>query len=214
MLPQLGTLHFTLHVYLRLAIQPSAVAPSATAQARTRIRARRRSWTRATPFSGQGVRAWWKGLVIMHGLVAFFLELIHPSSHTTFHSCSICLCDKSYCGINCLDDDCQVICHCNRVGCFNGSRNSCNDAASISNHSCMQQEDEQSLNCFFSLILSRTPATLIAAWHCSKKAISWSKSVGTVLFLSANLYWCALGCAKKICSLFSCAVGNSIVQWM
>ncbi len=31
------------------------------------------------------------------------------------------------------------------------------------------------------------------------------------LFLSPNLNWCALGCAKKICLLFSCAVGISMV---
>jgi hypothetical protein len=32
------------------------------------------------------------------------------------------------------------------------------------------------------------------------------------LFKSVNLFWCNLGCAKKICSLFSCAMGTSIVQ--
>ncbi len=26
-----------------------------------------------------------------------------------------------------------------------------------------------------------------------------------------GLFWCALGCAKKICSLFSCTVGMSII---
>ncbi len=36
---------------------------------------------------------------------------------------------------------------------------------------------------------------------------------GTVLFKLANLFWCTLGCAKKICSLFSCAVGMSIIRW-
>ncbi len=35
--------------------------------------------------------------------------------------------------------------------------------------------------------------------------------VGTVLFKSANLFWCALGCTKKLCSIFSCTVGMSIV---
>jgi hypothetical protein len=52
------------------------VAPATAAWARAGTRARRRSWTRATPFSEQGVCAWWRGLVIMHGLVTHFLEVI------------------------------------------------------------------------------------------------------------------------------------------
>jgi hypothetical protein len=41
-----------------------------------------------------------------------------------------------------------------------------------------------------------------------KKVMSLSGSVGIVLFVSRNLNWCALGCVKKICSLFSCAMGT------
>ena len=32
------------------------------------------------------------------------------------------------------------------------------------------------------------------------------------MFKSVNLNLCALGCAKKICSLFSCAMGTSIIR--
>ncbi len=71
-----------------------------------------------------------------------------------------------------------------------------------------------SFDCFLSLaIFSRTPAALSVAWHCSKKVMTLSGSVGTVLFKSANLNWCTLGCTKKICSLLSCAMGTSIVWW-
>jgi hypothetical protein len=53
------------------------VAPAAWARARPpRTRAQRRSWARATPFSGQIARAQWRGLVIVYGLVALFLEVI------------------------------------------------------------------------------------------------------------------------------------------
>ncbi len=31
--------------------------------------------------------------------------------------------------------------------------------------------------------------------------------------LSLNMHWCSLSSVKKICLLFSCAVGSSIVQW-
>ncbi len=51
-------------------------APTAIAQEIPGTRALRRSWVRATPFSGHGVRAWQRGLVIVHGLVACFLEVI------------------------------------------------------------------------------------------------------------------------------------------
>ncbi len=50
------------------------VAPAAWARARTRARARRRS--RSTPFSRQTAGAWRRGLVIVHGLVTSFLEVI------------------------------------------------------------------------------------------------------------------------------------------
>jgi hypothetical protein len=36
----------------------------------------KRSWARANPFSGQGVHAWQRGLVIVHGLITHFLEVI------------------------------------------------------------------------------------------------------------------------------------------
>ncbi len=60
--------------------------------------------------------------------------------------------------------------------------------------------------------LLKNASCLVGCWHCSKKAIILSGLVGTVLFKSANLFWCTLDCAKKICSLFSCAVGTSIVR--
>jgi hypothetical protein len=37
------------------------------------------------------------------------------------------------------------------------------------------------------LELSRTPATVLAVWHCSKKPKSQRGSMGIVLFVSANL---------------------------
>jgi hypothetical protein len=53
-----------------------APAAAALARARTGARVRRRPWTRATPFSRQGVRAQWRGLVVVHGFVTLFLEVI------------------------------------------------------------------------------------------------------------------------------------------
>ncbi len=53
------------------------------------------------------------------------------------------------------------------------------------------------------LLESRTPAALSAVWYCSKKAMSWSGSMGTILFVSAKLNWCAFGCTRKTCLLFS-----------
>jgi hypothetical protein len=52
------------------------IAPAAQVRARTGTKARRRSWTRATLFSGWGVHAQLRGLVIVHGLVTLFLEVI------------------------------------------------------------------------------------------------------------------------------------------
>ncbi len=52
------------------------LAPAAWARARPRTRARWRSWGRTTPSSGQIACAWQRGLVIVHGLVALFLEVI------------------------------------------------------------------------------------------------------------------------------------------
>jgi hypothetical protein len=47
-------------------------------------------------------------------------------------------------------------------------------------------------------IFSKMPAALSVAQHCSKKAIILSGLAGTILFKSTNLFWCALGCAKKV----------------
>jgi hypothetical protein len=65
------------------------------------------------------------------------------------------------------------------------------------------------------LVLGNLPenaSRLVGCLTLLKKAIILSGLVGTVLFKLANLFWCALGYAKKICSLFSCIVGLSIVQ--
>ncbi len=50
------------------------VASAAQARVRTRSRARRRS--RWTPFSGRAAGASQRGLVIVHGLVTLFLQVI------------------------------------------------------------------------------------------------------------------------------------------
>jgi hypothetical protein len=50
------------------------VASAAQARVRTRLRVQRRSIL--TPFSGQAAGAWQRGLVIVHGLVTLFLEVI------------------------------------------------------------------------------------------------------------------------------------------
>jgi hypothetical protein len=52
------------------------VAPAAQTRARPRTRARLRSWARPTPSSRQIARAQQRGMLIMHGLVALFLEVI------------------------------------------------------------------------------------------------------------------------------------------
>jgi hypothetical protein len=52
------------------------MAPAAWARARARTRTRRRSGTRSTPSSGQIAGAWQRGLVIVHGLVTLFFEVI------------------------------------------------------------------------------------------------------------------------------------------
>ncbi len=52
------------------------IAPAAWARARPRMRTQRQSWARTTPSSGQIVRAWQRGLVIMQGFVALFLGVI------------------------------------------------------------------------------------------------------------------------------------------
>ena len=44
---------------------------------------------------------------------------------------------------------------------------------------------------------------LVSCLTLLKEGIILSGSVGTILFRLANLFWCALGCTKKICSLFS-----------
>jgi hypothetical protein len=59
--------------------------------------------------------------------------------------------------------------------------------------------------------LLKNASCLVGHLTLLKEGIILSGLAGTILFKSANLFWCALGCAKKICSLFSCAVGTSIV---
>ncbi len=61
--------------------------------------------------------------------------------------------------------------------------------------------------------LLKNASHLVGCLTLLKKAIILSGSAGTILFKLANLFWCTLGCAKKICSLFSCAMGTSIVRW-
>ncbi len=57
------------------------VAPAAWVRAKPRARPRAQRWsgTRSTPSSTQIASAWQRGLVIMHGLVALFLEVIAPA---------------------------------------------------------------------------------------------------------------------------------------
>jgi hypothetical protein len=61
-----------------LVIMMVVVAPAAWARARLRARMRVQRWsgTRLTPSSGQIAHAWQRGLVIVHGLIALFLEVI------------------------------------------------------------------------------------------------------------------------------------------
>ncbi len=84
----------------------------------------------------------------MHGLITLFLEVIALVIILLlvrlFCSCRPCLCNKNDCGIDHLDDNRHVVGHCDRVGCFDGSCNSCDGAVGSSNHGCKRQEDEPS----------------------------------------------------------------------
>ncbi len=77
----------------------------------------------------------------------------HPSFHRTCCSCSPCLCNKSDCGVDCLNDDSRVVGHHDHIGCFEDSHASCNDTAGSSNHGCAQWEDEPSLLFWLLLVL-------------------------------------------------------------
>jgi hypothetical protein len=59
--------------------------------------------------------------------------------------------------------------------------------------------------------LLKNASRLVGCLTLLKEGNHLERVVGIILFRLANLFWCALGCAKKICSLFSRAVGTSIV---
>ncbi len=61
--------------------------------------------------------------------------------------------------------------------------------------------------------LLENASRLVGRLTLLEEGIIRSRLAGTILFKSANLFWCTLGCTKKICSLFSCAVGMSIIRW-
>ncbi len=52
------------------------IAPATWARVRSGTRVQKRSWARATPFYGQIAHTWQRGLVIVHGLVTLFVEVI------------------------------------------------------------------------------------------------------------------------------------------
>ena len=60
--------------------------------------------------------------------------------------------------------------------------------------------------------LIRNASRLVGCLTFFEEGNHLSGSEGTILFRLANLFWFTLGCTKKIYSLFSCAMGTSIVQ--
>ncbi len=195
------------------------IAPFAAAWARARIgaRGRRRPWQGGTPFSGQSDRAQRRGMVVVHDLFLLFWSdhvCGHLFSHRTF-SWSPFLCNKGGCWVNHLNDDCRVGVHLDCISCFSGGWVLGTTMPVVQTTAAMTGRWTIffSHGCFFYLSLSRTPATLSAVWHCLIKAMSQRGSMETILFVSASLNWCTLGCARKISSAFSCTVGNSIIQW-
>ncbi len=194
------------------------VAPAAWARARTRARVQRRS--RLTSFSGQTASARQRGLVIVHGLVALFLQVIALAIilHVVGHAVP-CVLVVALTMIMALIVSMTII----RLAIVAITLVALMVTAIFVATMLLVAQfmatccRNMSRTLFLWLLLvpgnlPRTPAALLVAWHCLKKAIILSGLAGTVLFKSANLFWCALGCAKKICSLFSCTKSTSIVQ--
>jgi hypothetical protein len=131
----------------------------------------------------------------------------HLSSRRIF-SCSPSLCVKNDHGVNCLDGNCHVGIHRNCIGCFDGGCGTRgNDSCGLS-HSYEQLEDEP----------SSFPSAASSPWACQgHRLLCWQFDTSAQKYhkpktvhghhFSMNLHWCALGWARKICSLFSCAVG-------
>ncbi len=168
------------------------IAPVAAAWARARMGAwaRRRPWTGATPFSGQSVRAQWRGLVIVHDLFVLLLEVIGFAiiSCRTF-SCCPSPCNKSDCGVNRLDGNCHIVVCCNRIGCFDGSCSSCNIAASIWSHFCKQWEDE----------LSSSLLAAFSPWACQRcRPLYWQFDTAQKRLWAKEGPWAPFVCFCKL----------------
>jgi hypothetical protein len=153
------------------------VAPAAAAQARARMgaRARRRLWTGATPFSGQGDHAQWRGLVIVHGLVTLLLEVIMFAIILLlvglfilivliFRTRVIVALIVSMVTVMLPFVVIMLV-----VLMLATVLAMMLLVVQITAASDRKMSSLLSFSCFFSLILSRMPAALSAVWHCPKR---------------------------------------------
>ncbi len=140
----------------------------------------------------------------------------HPSCHRTCCSLSpSCCCNKGNRGVDCLNDNSWVGNCCNRIGCFDGSLDIYHfDAAGSLIHGYARQEVEP----FSSLLAASCPwqssqerHRLVGCLTLLKESNHLERVGRRHLVQVCKLELMHLGLAKKICSLFSCAVGTSII---
>ncbi len=189
------------------------IAPFATAwtRARTGAWARSKPWQEATPFSRQSVRAPRRGVVVVHELI-LLLEVIVFVVVSLLVGLKLEVLLFGTRGIIAL-----IILMAAIVPAFIAIGWVTSMVVAVLGTMMPVVQSRLwatgrwaifiSFGCFFSLSFSRTLAAFLAVWHCSKKIMSQRGSVGTVLFASTNLNWCAFGCARKISSL-------SLVPWI
>jgi hypothetical protein len=93
--------------------------------------------------------------------------------------------------MDCLDDDIQVVGHCNCIGCFDDSPAYGKNSAGSLIHGCTQREDELSSSLLAaSCPLQSSQESQPLYWQLDttpKKVMSQSRSVVAILFVSANL---------------------------
>ncbi len=168
-----------------------ALAAWARARPRLRTRAQRRSGTRLTPSSGQIAGARGRGLVIMHGLVALFLEVITlviillvirlVASHVLVIASRaivalIILMTLVGLLIIAVASVALVV-----VAIFTTAMLT----VAWFTATCNRKLSRFPFLWLLVLFL-RTPATFSVAWHCSKKAIILSGSVGTICWQTCS----------------------------
>ncbi len=189
------------------------VAPAAWA--RVRMRARKQRRLRSTPFSGQAAGAQQRGLVIVHGLITLFLEVIALAiilvvvghavpwvlvvASTTIMVLIVSMTIIRLAIVAITSVALVVIAiFLARVLLVAWSR-----LRAVGTWAGLF-----SFNCFLSLaIFLRMPAALLVPWHCSKKAIILSGSAGTVLFKPANFSGAPWAAQRR-------SVHSSLVPWV